>query len=187
VLTSPILAGATLAIWLDSGLPILFRQERVGLKFTRFRILKFRSMRVQSAGPLVTVGGDTRITRVGKVLRLTKIDELPQLWNVLLGEMSMVGPRPEVPEYVELFKERYRNILNIRPGVTDFASIYFRNEEEILARSPDPLNDYRSRVLSIKLDLAEKYLREQSLLCDLGIIVRTAVVTLCVNASKKSR
>ena len=99
----------------------------------------------------------------------------------------MVGPRPEVPEYVELFKERYRNILNIRPGVTDFASIYFRNEEEILARSPDPLNDYRSRVLSIKLDLAEKYLREQSLLCDLGIIVRTAVVTLCVNASKKSR
>jgi lipopolysaccharide/colanic/teichoic acid biosynthesis glycosyltransferase len=104
-----------------------------------------------------------------------KIDEVPQFWNVLRGEMSIVGPRPEVPEYVSLFESRYRQILTVRPGITDFASIYFRNEEFELGRSQDPLREYRERVLPTKLDLAERYLREQSLAKDLIIIWQTAL------------
>src|SRR5664280_3353751 len=109
LLLSPVLATVALLVWLDSGRPVLFRQERVGLRFQRFQILKFRTMRF-ARGPSVTVGGDRRITRVGKCLRLTKVDELPQLWNVLRGDMSLVGPRPEVPEYVDRFRERYRTV-----------------------------------------------------------------------------
>ena len=179
VLASPILIAAALTVWLESGSPILFRQERVGLKFSCIHILKFRTMRVQSSGPLVTVGGDRRITKVGRYLRRTKIDELPQFWNVLRGDMSVVGPRPEVPMYVECYKERYRSILAVRPGITDLASIYFRNEEAILAQSPDPLSEYRERVLPAKLDLADKYIQEQSFLGDFAIIARTAMVLLC--------
>ena len=178
LLLSPLFAAVALAVWVDSEGPVLFRQERVGIRFTRFQILKFRTMHVHSGGPLVTVGGDNRVTRVGRILRLTKIDELPQFWNVLCGEMSMVGPRPEVPEFVELFKERYLKILSIRPGITDLASICFRNEEAVLARSADPLREYTEHVLPVKLDLADKYLMEQSLLGDLSIIVRTVIVAL---------
>jgi lipopolysaccharide/colanic/teichoic acid biosynthesis glycosyltransferase len=132
-------------------------------------------MRVQASGPTVTVAGDSRITRLGKVLRSTKIDELPQFWNVLRGEMSVVGPRPEVPEYVEFYKDRYRSILSVRPGITDLASIHFRNEEAILAASDDPLRDYREHVLPIKLNLADKYIRTQTTVGDVSIIVRTAI------------
>jgi lipopolysaccharide/colanic/teichoic acid biosynthesis glycosyltransferase len=178
LLMSPVLLGATLAVWLDSGSPVLFRQERVGLGFRRFYILKFRTMRHQSVGPSVTVDGDSRILRVGRFLRLSKIDELPQFWNVLRGEMSVVGPRPEVPEYVEMYNERFRRILAVRPGITDLASICFRDEESILAQSENPLSEYKERILPIKLDLADKYIQEQSILIDLTIILRTAVVTL---------
>ena len=179
LLVSPVLIGAAFAVWLDTGLPVLFSQERVGLGFRRFQILKFRTMRVHSGEPLVTVAGDNRISKIGRILRLTKVDELPQFWNVLRGDMSVVGPRPEVPVYVEFYKERYRSILAVRPGITDLASIYFRNEEAILAQSRDPLCEYRERVLPAKLDLADKYIQEQSALGDLAIIARTAMVTLC--------
>jgi len=181
LLLSPVFAAVALAVWLESGSPVMFRQVRIGRGFCRFGILKFRTMRVDAVGPLVTVGGDRRITRVGRILRLTKLDELPQLWNVLLGEMSMVGPRPEVPEYVELFRDRYRTILAVRPGITDLASIYYRNEEAILAQSRDPLHEYSNRILPIKLELADRYIRERSFLRDVAIIARTVIVTLRPN------
>jgi lipopolysaccharide/colanic/teichoic acid biosynthesis glycosyltransferase len=170
---SPILAAIVLAVWLDSGYPILFRQERVGLSFRRFRILKFRTMRVRNSGPAVTVAGDDRITPVGKFLRRTKLDELPQLWNVLRGDMSLVGPRPEIPAYVELFTERYRRVLTVRPGITDLASIAFRREEEVLSRSEDPLKEYAERVLPAKLGLAEEYVSNHTVLGDIAILFRT--------------
>ena len=176
---SPLLIVVALAVWLESGRPILFRQERVGLRFSRFHILKFRTMRVQSDGPLVTVAGDKRISKIGRFLRLTKMDELPQFWNVLRGDMSVVGPRPELPVYVEFYKERYRSILAVRPGITDIASIYFRNEEAILAQSRDPLCEYRECILPAKLDLADKYIQERSVRGDFAIIARTAIATVC--------
>jgi lipopolysaccharide/colanic/teichoic acid biosynthesis glycosyltransferase len=129
-------------------------------------------------GPLITVQGDSRITRVGRILRKTKIDELPQLWNVLRGDMSLVGPRPEIPEYVEQFKARYERILAIRPGITDLASIRFRNEEELLAASREPLREYVERVLPLKLDLADEYIRTASFSSDLSILLRTAKVMI---------
>jgi lipopolysaccharide/colanic/teichoic acid biosynthesis glycosyltransferase len=170
--------AAALAILIDTGRPILFRQERVGRNFIGFQIVKFRTMRNRSSGPQITVRGDCRITRVGKVLRITKLDEFPQFWNVLRGDMSIVGPRPEVPEFVELYKERYLTILRVRPGITDLASIQFRHEETMLAQSENALSDYRDRILPIKLDLADSYLLKQSVLVDLSIIARTALATL---------
>jgi lipopolysaccharide/colanic/teichoic acid biosynthesis glycosyltransferase len=174
LLLSPILIVVALAVWLGSGSPILFRQQRVGLRFRRFHILKFRTMRVGDGRP-VTVAGDDRITRVGRLLRATKLDELPQFWNVLRGDMSLVGPRPEVPEYVELFRERYRTVLTVRPGITDLASIHFRNEEEVLSRSADPLREYAGRVLPAKLDLAEEYASTHTVFGDICILFRTAI------------
>jgi lipopolysaccharide/colanic/teichoic acid biosynthesis glycosyltransferase len=109
---------------------------------------------------------------------VTKLDELPQFWNVLRGEMSIVGPRPEVPEYVGLFRERYRKVLTVRPGITDLASIYYRDEETILSQSEDPLAEYEQRVLPAKLDLADKYIRNHNMFYDLHIIAQTALVTV---------
>jgi lipopolysaccharide/colanic/teichoic acid biosynthesis glycosyltransferase len=173
LLLSPILLAVALAVWLGDGSPIFFRQERVGLRFRPFQILKFRTMRV-AGGPSITVGGDERITRAGRLLRLTKLDELPQFWNVLRGDMSLVGPRPEVPEYVDLFRERYRTVLTVRPGITDLASIHFRNEEDVLARSADPLREYAERVLPAKLDLAEEYVSTHTIAGDIAILCHTA-------------
>lgn len=184
LLASPIFLIAALAVWLDSGLPILFRQERVGLGFERFHVLKFRTMSNEGSGPMVTVRGDRRVTRVGRILRLTKVDELPQFWNVLRGDMSVVGPRPEVPRYVELFKERYKTILSIRPGITDFASIVYRDEESVLARSEDPVRAYTDQVLPRKLDLADKYVREGNILIDLYLIASTAIATIRPGGSR---
>lgn len=181
VLLSPILAAIALAVWLDSGSPVLFRQERVGLGFRRFQILKFRTMHVENAGPSVTVAGDRRITRIGNFLRHTKLDELPQLWNVLRADLSLVGPRPEVPQYVELFTERYRTVLMVRPGITDLASIRFRNEEQILSRSGEPLREYAERVLPAKLTLAEEYVRTHTVAGDVGILFRTIAAIVRVH------
>jgi lipopolysaccharide/colanic/teichoic acid biosynthesis glycosyltransferase len=178
VLLSPLFAVLVLAILLDSGHPMFYSQWRVGRGFRRFWLYKFRSMKAGEAGPSITVSGDDRITRIGKFLRATKLDELPQFWNVLRGDMSLVGPRPEVPEYVEQFKARYERILAIRPGITDLASIRFRNEEELLAASPEPLREYVERVLPLKLDLADEYLQTASFFRDLSILVQTVVVTV---------
>jgi lipopolysaccharide/colanic/teichoic acid biosynthesis glycosyltransferase len=175
LIASPLIVVVSMAIWLDTGFPIFFRQERVGLGFKRFHILKFRTMLAHDSGPRVTVRGDMRVTRIGAILRSMKIDEVPQFWNVLRGDMSIVGPRPEVPEYVELFKTRYENVLRVRPGITDFASIAFRDEEALLSRSNDPLREYREHILPAKLDLADRYVSEQNLVLDLVIIMRTAI------------
>lgn len=176
VLLSPVFLLVALAIWFETGSPILYRQFRVGMGFRSFEVLKFRTMRVREKGSPITVAGDPRITSLGKLLRVTKLDELPQLWNVLNGQMSLVGPRPELPEYVELFKERYATILTVRPGITDPSSIRFHDEESDLARSPEPLADYVRRVLPLKLDLAEEYLRRRSMWVDMSILLRTAIV-----------
>lgn len=178
---APIVAIVSLAILFESGRPVLFRQTRVGKHFRNFQILKFRTMHSASTGPAITVRGDTRVTRVGKILRRVKLDELPQFWNVLSGHMSIVGPRPELPEYVDLYRDRYLGILDVRPGITDIASIQYRNEEAILSRSEDPLTEYKESLLPAKLDLAERYLRERGALADLRIIVATAIVTLRPN------
>src|SRR5579872_6427344 len=175
LLMSPLLTALALAIWMDSGTPVLFRHQRVGLAFRLFHVLKFRTMRVQTSGPSVTVSGDDRVTAVGKYLRMAKLDELPQFWNVLVGDMSLVGPRPEVAEYVELFRERYRRVLTVKPGITDLASIRFRYEERILAGSPEPLREYTEHILPAKLELAEEYVNTHSALKDVSILFHTAV------------
>jgi lipopolysaccharide/colanic/teichoic acid biosynthesis glycosyltransferase len=173
VLFSPLLVLLAIAVKLSSNGPVFFSQERVGRAFRRFRIYKFRSMRVNSSGPSVTAATDPRITAVGRLLRTAKLDELPQLWNVLKGDMSLVGPRPEVPQYVKAFEDRYRNILQVRPGITDLASLRFYNEEGYLAAAADPLQTYRDVVLPLKLDLADEYLRTHDTLLDFLILWRT--------------
>ncbi len=173
VILAPLMALIALAVALDSGFPVCFAQVRMGRGFRPFRLWKFRTMRNGVPGPRVTVAGDPRVTRVGRWLRRTKLDELPQLWNVLRGDMSLVGPRPELPEYVAKFRERYERILTVRPGLTDLASIRFRNEEEALARSPDPLLSYEAEILPAKLELAEQYVLRKSLWLDLSILWRT--------------
>lgn len=178
LLLAPAIVVIAFAVWVSSGRPILFRQRRVGIRFREFEILKFRTMQVQTGGPQVTVAGDARITRIGRLLRAAKLDELPQLWNVFVGDMSLVGPRPEVPKYVNMFRERYQRILTVRPGITDFASIRFRNEEKILANGSDPVNEYIKSVLPMKLDLADEYLKERSLRLDCSILFKTVLVIL---------
>ena len=173
---SPLLLLLSAVIIIDSGFPVFFSQDRVGRGFRKFRLMKFRTMQTGLSGSLITVAGDSRITNLGRLLRNAKLDEVPQFWNVLRGEMSVVGPRPEVSEYVELYHERYRRILAVRPGITDLASIHFRNEEAMLAMSRDPLRDYSERILPIKLDLADRYLQTRSIFGDFAIIVRTAMI-----------
>jgi lipopolysaccharide/colanic/teichoic acid biosynthesis glycosyltransferase len=177
ILLSPLLFLAALLIRLDSSGPIFFRQERIGKEFRPFWIYKFRTMSdgADKRGPLVTVGDDERITRVGRVLRKSKIDELPQLINILKGEMSVVGPRPEVRSYVELFHDDYQEILKVRPGLTDLASLKYRNEAEILGRSTKPREDYISLILPDKIALGKKYVHNSSLGFDLELIFRTLV------------
>jgi lipopolysaccharide/colanic/teichoic acid biosynthesis glycosyltransferase len=170
----PLLAATALAVKLSSPGPILFRQERVGRQGRMFGLLKFRSMRVGMAGPQVTAGTDRRVTRVGRVLRRTKLDELPQLLNVLRGELSFVGPRPEVPRYVALYPEADRIFLQrVRPGITDPTTIRFRNEEEILARSTDPERTYIDEVLPTKVRMYREYLEQASFLKDIQVLGAT--------------
>jgi lipopolysaccharide/colanic/teichoic acid biosynthesis glycosyltransferase len=143
-----------------------------------FELLKLRSMRVGVAGPPITASRDPRITAVGRVLRRSKIDELPQLWNVLTGDMSLVGPRPELPRFVERFPDDYARILKIRPGLTDFAALEFRDEEAVLASAPDPEAAYLQQVLPAKIELYHRYIDEMSLRTDLELVFRTVAVLL---------
>jgi lipopolysaccharide/colanic/teichoic acid biosynthesis glycosyltransferase len=170
----PLLLLVTVVIKLDSTGPVFFRQTRMGMRFRPFQILKFRTMvQDSSGGQSITVGDDPRITRVGRFLRKTKIDELPQLINVFKGEMTFVGPRPEVPHYVELFRQDYEEILKIRPGITDLASIKYRNEAALLGQSKNPEEEYVTRVLPDKISLGREYVRCSSLAFDLRLIFRT--------------
>jgi lipopolysaccharide/colanic/teichoic acid biosynthesis glycosyltransferase len=171
----PAMGLIALLVKLTSPGPVLFRQERMGRGFRPFFICKFRTM-VQDApkrGTQITFGDDPRITRVGKLLRKTKLDELPQLFNVLKGDMSLIGPRPEVPKYVEAYRADYEVILQVRPGVSDLASLEYRDEAALLARAADPEAEYRLRVLPHKIALAKEYVRRSSFWFDLSIIVRT--------------
>jgi lipopolysaccharide/colanic/teichoic acid biosynthesis glycosyltransferase len=175
VLLSPIMFLVGLCIKLDSRGPVFFTQERIGKDFQPFLISKFRTM-VQDApskgGPL-TLSRDPRVTRVGRFLRTSKIDEIPQLLNVLKGEMSLVGPRPEVRRYVELFRRDYEEILRVRPGITDLASLKYRNEVEALKGSDNPETEYLTRILPDKIKLAKEYISRSSFSFDLALIIKT--------------
>lgn len=172
---SPFLAAIAIAVKLDSRGPVIFRQVRVGMGFRRFEIYKFRTMVVDAParGPAITVGADPRVTRVGRVLRRWKLDELLQLINVLRGDMSLVGPRPEVPQYVELFREAYQHILSVRPGLTDPASIEYIAESDILARASDPEHEYITTILPRKIYLAREYVSARSLTGDITLLFKT--------------
>ena len=175
-LAVPLMALIALAVKLDSPGPVWFRQERVGRAGRLFRIHKFRTMPVtDGTGPLVTASHDARITRVGRWLRRTKLDELPQLIDVLNGDMSLVGPRPEVPSYMALYAEPVRRqILSLRPGITDRAAIEFRDEERLLAAAADPERAYVEQVMPIKQRYYLDYVAQRSLGGDLRILWDTA-------------
>ncbi|GAA1777119.1 O-antigen biosynthesis protein WlbG [Nocardioides hankookensis] len=173
VLLSPVLAAIALVIRTRDGSPVLFRQVRVGRDGRPFRILKFRTM-TNGAGPGVTVAGDARVTDVGRILRRFKLDELPQLFNVLSGTMSLVGPRPELPEYVAQWPAATRDVvLSVRPGITDPAAVEFYDEEAILATYPDPIEAYRTVLMPQKLELYSSYIQTRTFTTDLRVIVAT--------------
>lgn len=176
----PLLLLIALAIWIDDPGPVFYRQVRVGRNGKTFRIFKFRSMVMDAdkKGLAITVGRDSRITRVGAVLRKTKLDELAQLLNVFLGQMSFVGPRPEVPKYVELYTPYQRQVLLVRPGITDYASIAYRNENNLLAGAPNPEAMYIEQIMPDKIELNMKYLREISPLADIRLILKTIVAVI---------
>ena len=176
----PVFLLIAAAIKLDDPGPVFYRQVRVGRDGKLFRIFKFRSMVVDAdkKGLTITVGRDSRITRVGAFLRRTKLDELAQLINVFLGQMSFVGPRPEVEEYVALYTPEQRQVLLVRPGITDYASIAYRNENELLAGAEDPKRMYIEQIMPAKLELNMKYLREISPLSDVKLILGTIAAVM---------
>lgn len=176
----PVLALIALAIKIDDPGPVFYRQVRVGRHGKPFRIFKFRTMIVDAdkKGLQITVGRDNRITRMGALLRKTKLDELAQLINVFVGEMSFVGPRPEVPKYVELYTPYQRQVLLVRPGITDYASIAYRNENDMLEGAEDPERMYIDVIMPDKIELNMKYLREISPLADIRLILSTIVAVI---------
>jgi lipopolysaccharide/colanic/teichoic acid biosynthesis glycosyltransferase len=173
IVFSPVFLVLAIAIGLEDGFPIFFRQARVGWRGDAFSLVKFRTMRRSNQGALITAGGDPRITKLGRFLRGYKLDELPQLWNVLKGEMSLVGCRPEVSRYVDQNHPAWQRILMERPGITGFASLVFRNEEDLLAQEEDPERAYRERILPHKLALNVEYLDQRSLLTDWKVLLMT--------------
>ncbi|MBQ7785453.1 MAG: sugar transferase [Clostridia bacterium] len=176
----PALLLIAAAIKLDDPGPVFYRQVRVGKNGKTFRIFKFRTMVVDAdkKGLQITVGRDNRITRVGAFLRKTKLDELAQLINVFTGEMSFVGPRPEVPRYVEMYTPYQRQVLLVRPGITDYASIAYRNENDMLEGAPDPERMYIDVIMPDKIELNMKYLREISPLADIRLILNTIIAVI---------
>lgn len=170
---SPVLLICTALVALTSPGGALFRQERVGRDGRPFTIYKFRSMRRENAGLKISTSSDARITPVGHILRKTKLDELPQLWNVLIGDMSFVGPRPEVAEYVALYDDTQRQVLLVRPGITGLASIRFHNENELLERSEDPNRTYIEEIMPQKLALDLEYIPRASVGYDIRLIFET--------------
>jgi lipopolysaccharide/colanic/teichoic acid biosynthesis glycosyltransferase len=175
VILSPIFLMICLFIKFGTEGPILFKQVRVGRNENTFKILKFRTMVVdaEKLGAQITVGKDKRITGIGHFLRKYKLDELPQLINVFVGDMSLVGPRPEVPKYTGYYNDEQKKIFQIRPGITDYASIKYRNENEILAQSSDPERTYIDEVMRDKLELNLQYLAKRSVMEDVRIILMT--------------
>ena len=176
----PALVLVALAIKIDDPGPVFYRQVRVGRDGKEFRIFKFRTMIVDAdkKGLQITVGRDNRITRMGALLRKTKLDELAQLINVFTGEMSFVGPRPEVPKYVNLYTPYQRQVLLVRPGITDYASIAYRNENDLLEGAEDPEKMYIETIMPDKIELNMKYLREISPIADIRLILSTIVAVI---------
>jgi lipopolysaccharide/colanic/teichoic acid biosynthesis glycosyltransferase len=178
---SPILVLLAAAILVTSGRPVLFVQERIGMDGRPFRLLKLRTMLQDASNGLpITGAGDRRVTRLGRLLRASKLDELPQLVNVLLGHMSLVGPRPEVPRYVAHYSSDQRRVLQARPGLTDPASILFRDEEALLGAVPDDAREryYLETVLPRKLAMNLEYIDQASVTCDVRLILLTVKVVL---------
>ena len=177
VVLAPVFAVVALVIAATSPGPVFFRQERVGRGGRTFRIHQFRTMRVdaEKVGGQLTVGGDPRITRVGAFLRASKLDELPQLIDVVRGEMALVGPRPEVPRYVSRYSAEERRVLDVRPGITDPASIEYRDESAVLARATDPERAYVEEIMPHKLAINLAYLERRTLMTDVGVILATFV------------
>jgi lipopolysaccharide/colanic/teichoic acid biosynthesis glycosyltransferase len=175
VVLSPLLLLVALLVKLEDGGPVFFRQVRIGREGRPFRIWKFRTMVVDAErqGRALTVGQDARITRIGRHLRSTKLDEFPQLLNVLAGEMSLVGPRPEVPRYVERYSESQRAILGLRPGITDLASIKYRNESDLLGQAGDPEETYVQVVLPDKVRINLAYAAQAGVGSDFLVILAT--------------
>lgn len=174
---APVLGIIALAITLDDGGPVFFRQLRIGEGGVPFRIWKFRTMRAAAGAP-ITVGGDSRITAVGRRLRRCRLDELPQLLNVVTGTMSLVGPRPEVPDFVATYSSAEREVLRYRPGMTDPASLQFRNEASILGGMADPVMGYRSQILPLKLATSLSYARRATTRSDLGVLAATVLAVV---------
>ena len=174
IVLAPLFAAIALLILLDDGRPVFFRQYRVGQHGAPFRILKFRTMKPRTGGLKITAGGDSRVTKLGAWLRRLKLDELPQLVNIIRGDMSLIGPRPEVPEYVEPQTDSWQRVLAVRPGLTDLASLAFRDEEAILGTAAHPEAYYRSVLLPEKLRLNAQYQNSRSLARDLKLLWLTA-------------
>lgn len=173
---SPVYIAVGICIKLDSKGPILFRQERIGMNGKPFKVLKFRTMvpNAECLGPQLTTREDRRVTKLGVALRKFKIDEIPQLFNVLIGDMSLVGPRPEVPKYVDQYPENLKSIvLSVRPGITDKASIEFRDENRLLSGSQNPEETYIKHILPIKLKHYSDYVANNSIKNDIAIIFST--------------
>ena len=174
IILLPFMLIIAILIKIDSKGPIFFKQIRVTKGGREFKILKYRTMRVGSDKySQITVGKDDRITKIGSFLRKYKLDEIPQLINVLIGDMSLVGPRPEVPKYVALYTDEQKEILKVRAGITDYASIEFSNENDLLASEEDPEKAYIKKVMPKKIELNKKYISEISMLTDIKIILLT--------------
>ena len=177
IIISPILIIVAIAIKVDSKGPVMFLQKRVGRYGNPFYIYKFRTMvtDAEKLGTQITIGKDNRITKVGSFLRKYKIDELPQLFNVLKGDMSLVGPRPEVPKYVELYSEEERRVLEVRPGITDLASLRYKDENDILGKVENPEDYYINVIMKDKLKLNLEYIEKSNLIFDISLIIKTII------------
>jgi lipopolysaccharide/colanic/teichoic acid biosynthesis glycosyltransferase len=180
----PVLVLAAILIRISSPGPILFRQTRMGREFTPFEILKLRSMTHQETGQAYTLGADPRITRVGKWLRRSKVDELPQLWNVLRGEMSLVGPRPVLPELTQEFHSSYVRLLTVRPGLTDPASLKYCQEATLLGAAREPMHFFKTVVTPDKLRISIRYLETATVWSDSLILAMTAVICVFPSLSR---
>ena len=179
IILFPLIIIVSILIKITSKGPVLFKQVRVTKNGKLFKIYKFRTMKENSEGnKQITVGKDNRITGIGHILRKTKLDELPQLFNVLKGEMSLVGPRPEVPKYVELYTDEQIEILKVPAGITDYASIYFSNESELLGEAENPEEFYIKKIIPYKIELNKKYINEIGIMTDIKIIILTILKIL---------
>ncbi|TYP52405.1 sugar transferase [Thermosediminibacter litoriperuensis] len=187
ILLVPLFIIVAFLIKIEDGGPVFFRQERIGFNGKKFKIWKFRTMvfDAEKKGEQITVSNDPRITKIGRLLRKYKIDELPQLINVLIGDMSLVGPRPEVERYVKLYNEDQKKVLNFVPGITDPASLTFRNENELLSLEKDPEQFYIKEIMPMKIMMNLDYLQKANLWSDFIIIIKTIIAPIidCLNKS----